>query len=96
MIRGQKQLHQHGRDRIVCLRSNSTNIIPRLAEANPRIPAYLDSALAWGAEPVAVHQHLHSSAKRSASPNLSCPVSDSCQWSVCVHGTKLNTLASVE
>ena len=38
----------------MCLCSNSTNIIPRLAEANPRIPAYLHSALAWGAQPIAV------------------------------------------
>jgi hypothetical protein len=34
--------------------SNTTNIVPRLAEANARIPAYLDSRLAWGSQPIAV------------------------------------------
>ena len=34
--------------------SNTTNIVPRLAEANTRIPAYLDNRLAWGSQPIAV------------------------------------------
>ena len=34
--------------------SNTTNIVPRLAEANGRIPAYVDALPAWGSKPVAV------------------------------------------
>ena len=34
--------------------SNTTNIVPRLAEANGRIPAYVDMLPAWGSKPVAV------------------------------------------
>ena len=34
--------------------SNTTNIVPRLAEPNGRIPAYVDMLPAWGSKPVAV------------------------------------------
>ena len=34
--------------------SNTTNIVPRLAEANDRIPAYVDNSPAWGSKPIAV------------------------------------------
>ncbi|KAK9918851.1 hypothetical protein WJX75_007510 [Coccomyxa subellipsoidea] len=34
--------------------SNTTNIVPRLAEPNTHIPAYLDNHVAWGGQPVAV------------------------------------------
>ncbi|EIE21885.1 hypothetical protein COCSUDRAFT_56332 [Coccomyxa subellipsoidea C-169] len=34
--------------------SNTTNIVPRLAEPNTHIPAFLDNGIAWGGQPVAV------------------------------------------
>ncbi len=34
--------------------SNTTNIVPRLAEANDRIPAYVNNQPAWGSKPIAV------------------------------------------
>jgi len=34
--------------------TNTTTIIPRQAEPNPRLPAYVDGALAWGGVPIAV------------------------------------------
>ncbi len=34
--------------------SNTTNIVPRLAEANDRIPAYVNDQPAWGSKPIAV------------------------------------------
>lgn len=39
---------------LLCLHSNTTNIVPRLAEPNTHIPAYLDSRLAWGGQPIPV------------------------------------------
>ena len=40
--------------RFLWLCSNTTNIVPRLAEANDHIPAYVDNVLAWGSKPIAV------------------------------------------
>ena len=34
--------------------TNMTTIVPRQAQPNPRLPAYVDGALAWGGMPMAV------------------------------------------
>lgn len=36
--------------------TNATTIIPRQAEANPKLPAFVDGRLAWGGQPVAVSE----------------------------------------
>ncbi len=34
--------------------TNRSAVVPRRAEANPRLPAYLDGVVVWGGVPIAV------------------------------------------
>lgn len=59
--------------------TNSTNVVPRIAVPNIRIPGYLDGLLVWGAVPVPVRPHPF-----LPPPSLSLPPS--------LHRTRANSL----
>ncbi|CAK0785369.1 hypothetical protein CVIRNUC_008577, partial [Coccomyxa viridis] len=66
--------------------SNTTNIVPRLAEANGRIPAYVDMLPAWGSKPVA-------GLPRSLPPSPA-PTSGASSGVTCAGGAQSNASAT--
>ena len=60
--------------RFLWLCSNTTNIVPRLAEANEHIPAYVDNMPAWGSKPIAVSMRRALLQRIASKPSSCCDI----------------------